>query len=157
MPPPPEWGPYCGRKGCLHQDLNIMVGWHCHYCGAKNPGSAPHIQPPTIAIDDSPAQLTPPSKQSMIVASSQLQPIHSAGQLPPVAEVAQRAQYKNQAVMQRMQSIDGRPFGQNKTAVRGESRSKSHSVVVKIAFDVSYIHLVWTGNIVSDWFNACGT
>lgn len=150
-----EWGPFCSVKGMEHEAMDILVGRYCPQCGAQNPGQ--RGTPIQINIDDVPE----PSKQAMIVPTSQLQSTMAKNQLPPTASAAQRAQYKNEAVLQRTQSIDGRSSSYQRqqpttTGSRAGVGSKTPSIASKIAFDVSYYHLVWYGNTVVEANNAYG-
>ena len=156
--PRPKWGPFCSKNGVAHEDMDILVGWFCPQCGGRNPGKdGPDGKPIQIDIDAEPE----PSRRAMITTTSQLQPSQAVEQLPPVAAAAQRAQFKNEAVFHRMKSIDGRPPGSNRqqsapASNKAVSSSKSPNIATKIAFDVSYYHLVWYGNTVVEATNAYG-
>ncbi|KAI8941948.1 hypothetical protein NX059_000060 [Plenodomus lindquistii] len=134
-----------------------MIGWFCPFCGAMNTGTQPGSVPPTIELDgeDQPSQPVPKpsSNRSIITTVSQLQPGRSEDALAPLKDAATRAQYKNMAALKRTESIDGRPSGQIRSAVKAD---RARTVATKIAFDVSFVHVIWINNTFDRYHNISG-
>jgi hypothetical protein len=89
----------------------------------------------------------------MITTVSQMEPGRNADEQSVLRDAAYRAQQKTHASIERLNSIHGRPTGQQRTALKAE---RSKGVVAKIAFDVSFMHLVWIGEFLDVHSNIGG-